>query len=131
MSISPDFDAFQATYDSGKPQVVWTKLVADLETPVSAYLKLADGREITERVAHPRGSPHRRMTWDELSALFRDTVADALSAERLEDVLGMVAALDRDARPKQMLARFVTAPGWVDASNAPGADWLGDCCKVG
>ena len=44
MSISPDFDAFQARYVSGKPLVVWTKLVADLETPVSAYLKLADGR---------------------------------------------------------------------------------------
>ena len=44
MSISPDFDAFAASYDSGKPQLVSTTLVADLETPVSAYLKLADGR---------------------------------------------------------------------------------------
>jgi anthranilate synthase component 1 len=44
MSISPDFDAFAARYDAGIPQVVSTKLVADLETPVSAYLKLADGR---------------------------------------------------------------------------------------
>src|SRR5256885_7818667 len=44
MSISPDFGAFAAVYDSGKPQVVSTTLVADLETPVSAYLKLADGR---------------------------------------------------------------------------------------
>ena len=44
MSISPDFDAFAACYESGKPQLVSTTLVADLETPVSAYLKLADGR---------------------------------------------------------------------------------------
>ena len=44
MSISPDFDAFAARYDAGTPQVVSTKLVADLDTPVSAYLKLADGR---------------------------------------------------------------------------------------
>ena len=44
MSISPGFDAFAACYDSGKPQLVSTTLVADLETPVSAYLKLADGR---------------------------------------------------------------------------------------
>ena len=44
MSISPDFDAFAACYEAGKPQLVSTKLVADLETPVSAYLKLADGR---------------------------------------------------------------------------------------
>ncbi len=44
MTVSPDFPAFASTYDAGKPQVVWTKLVADLETPVSAYIKLADGR---------------------------------------------------------------------------------------
>jgi anthranilate synthase component 1 len=44
MTVSPEFAAFAATYEAGKPQVVWTKLVADLETPVSAYLKLADGR---------------------------------------------------------------------------------------
>ena len=44
MTVSPEFDAFARTYDAGKPQLVWTKLVADLETPVSAYLKLADGR---------------------------------------------------------------------------------------
>ncbi|MBS0548230.1 MAG: anthranilate synthase component I [Proteobacteria bacterium] len=44
MSISPELDAFAKVYDSGKPQLAWTKLVADLETPVSAYLKLADGR---------------------------------------------------------------------------------------
>ena len=44
MSILPDFEAFSAVYEAGRPQVVWTKLVADLETPVSAYLKLADGR---------------------------------------------------------------------------------------
>jgi len=44
MSVLPEFDAFARTYAAGHPQLVWTKLVADLETPVSAYLKLADGR---------------------------------------------------------------------------------------
>jgi anthranilate synthase component 1 len=41
---NPLFTAFAATYDSGQPQVVWTEFVADLETPVSAMLKLAEGR---------------------------------------------------------------------------------------
>jgi len=40
----PDFESFAAHYAEGKPQVVWTTLVADLETPVSAMLKLAEGR---------------------------------------------------------------------------------------
>jgi len=44
MTIQPAFSAFAQTYDSGRPQVVWRVLVADLETPVSAFLKLANGQ---------------------------------------------------------------------------------------
>ncbi len=44
MKIPVDFAAFEARYAAGQAQVIWTKLVADLETPVSAMLKLADGR---------------------------------------------------------------------------------------
>ena len=42
--IVQDFDAFARRYASGRASVVQTTLVADLETPVSAYLKLAAGR---------------------------------------------------------------------------------------
>jgi len=45
MKIAPDFDAFAATYDAGRAQVAWATLVADLETPVSAMLKLGAGRK--------------------------------------------------------------------------------------
>lgn len=44
MQITPDREDFARLYDAGKPQVVHTSLIADLETPVSAMLKLADGR---------------------------------------------------------------------------------------
>jgi len=44
MQALPDYAAFEATYRAGRGQVVWTRLIADLETPVSAFLKLADGR---------------------------------------------------------------------------------------
>jgi anthranilate synthase component 1 len=47
MIIEPAPDEFAARYDSGAPQVVWTHLVADLETPVSAFLKIADGRPMS------------------------------------------------------------------------------------
>ncbi len=40
MEILPDFPSFSETFDAGKPQVVWTTLLSDLETPVSAMLKL-------------------------------------------------------------------------------------------
>ncbi|MEQ8825787.1 MAG: anthranilate synthase component I [Filomicrobium sp.] len=41
VEASPSFDQFKAGFDRRTPQLVFTKLVADLETPVSAYLKLA------------------------------------------------------------------------------------------
>ena len=41
MIISPDYDSFARAYERGESQVVSTRLVADLETPVSAKLKLA------------------------------------------------------------------------------------------
>ena len=40
----PPFDGFARAYDAGRPQVVLTRLIDDLETPVSAYLKIAAGR---------------------------------------------------------------------------------------
>ena len=45
MPILPDFAAFAGRYESGEPQALYVRLVADLETPVSAYLKLAEGRD--------------------------------------------------------------------------------------
>ncbi len=42
--IEPDVTSFTRLYEAGTPQVVWTRLVADLETPVSAMLKLAHER---------------------------------------------------------------------------------------
>jgi anthranilate synthase component 1 len=44
MKIEPAFDGFAAAYERGEPQVLWTSLVADVETPVSAFLKLARGK---------------------------------------------------------------------------------------
>jgi anthranilate synthase component 1 len=42
--MHPSFDDFAAVYRAKRSQVVWTRLVSDLETPVSAMLKLAEGR---------------------------------------------------------------------------------------
>lgn len=45
MSIEPDFAGFAREYEAGAAQLVSTRLVADLETPVSAFLKLSAGRK--------------------------------------------------------------------------------------
>src|SRR3974390_3425752 len=45
MSTLPDYEAFARAYQAGAATVAVTTLVADLETPVSAYLKLGRGRD--------------------------------------------------------------------------------------
>src|SRR5260221_2212594 len=47
MQIEPSETAFAARYGRGEAQVVWTTLVADLETPVSAFLKLGGGKAMS------------------------------------------------------------------------------------
>ncbi|HUI14091.1 MAG TPA: anthranilate synthase component I, partial [Xanthobacteraceae bacterium] len=47
MQIEPSAEKFAARYEAGEPQVVWTTLVADLETPVSAFLKVAGARPMS------------------------------------------------------------------------------------
>ena len=59
MNFEPDFDHFSAAFAAGKPQVVWARLVADLETPVSAMLKLADGRPYSFLLESVEGGRNR------------------------------------------------------------------------
>ena len=44
MMLSPQFDDFARAWDQGKNQVVFARLPADLDTPVSLMLKLAEAR---------------------------------------------------------------------------------------
>lgn len=45
MAITPEFDAFAETYTDGKNQVIYTRLAADLDTPVSLMLKLGGAQK--------------------------------------------------------------------------------------
>jgi anthranilate synthase component I len=47
MQIEPCAAAFAARYAAGEAQVVWATLVADLETPVSAFLKITGARAMS------------------------------------------------------------------------------------
>jgi anthranilate synthase component 1 len=44
MKSLPNLSDFKDTFSQNKPQIVWTSLVADLETPVSVMLKIAKSR---------------------------------------------------------------------------------------
>ena len=54
------------------------------------------------------------MSWDELSSLFKDSVADALPAATMTKVIDLVAALDGNARPRALVRAFSAAPDWLE-----------------
>ncbi|WP_166415814.1 anthranilate synthase component I [Cochlodiniinecator piscidefendens] len=45
MALTPSFEAFEKGYSAGENQIVYTRLAADLDTPVSLMLKLAGARK--------------------------------------------------------------------------------------
>ena len=45
MALTPDFDTFAKAYEAGENQVVYTRLAADLDTPVSLMLKLTGAQK--------------------------------------------------------------------------------------
>ena len=47
MQVEPAAEVFAQVYKQGLAQVVWTTLVADLETPVSAFLKIAAAKPMS------------------------------------------------------------------------------------
>jgi anthranilate synthase component 1 len=47
IEAEPSREAFTAGYTRGQPQLVWTRLVADLETPVSVMLRLSPDRPMS------------------------------------------------------------------------------------
>lgn len=45
MALTPSFEDFQAGYEAGRNQVVYTRLAADLDTPVSLMMRLTGARK--------------------------------------------------------------------------------------
>ena len=64
MQAEPEFADFTRSYEARQPSVLWTRLVADLETPVSAMLKLADGRPYSFLLEMRRGRRGARPLFD-------------------------------------------------------------------
>ena len=46
-SPPPGFAEFRADYEQGRGRLLWSRGVADLETPVAAFIKLAHGKPNT------------------------------------------------------------------------------------
>ena len=103
MKVQPDFSAFAALYARGKAQVVWTHLVADLETPVSAFLKLGAGKPNSFLLESVEGGNIR----GRYSFI-------GLAPDLVWRCFGDRAEVNRD--PENTPVRFAPAPGGAIAS---------------
>ena len=98
MTARPDLAEFAAAYEANRAQVVWTSLVADLETPVSAMLKLAEGRPYSFLLESVEGGAVR----GRYSAI-------GLKPDLIWRCFGPRAEVNRHARHD--LAKFEPCPG--------------------
>jgi anthranilate synthase component 1 len=119
MVVLPEFAAFARAYESGRPQVLYTRLIADLDTPVSAFLKLGEGRDNAFLFESVQGGETRGrysiiglkpdLIWRcrdgkaEINAQARADpskfVPDALADAPLESLRALVAATRMDLPP--------------------------------
>ena len=93
MSFEPAFETFAAAFSKGIGQCLTARLVADLETPVSAFMKLKDPIEFVA----PDG--------ESVSILIFLLVPEKATQQHLE-ILSSIAQLlsDSDAREKLISA---------------------------
>jgi len=110
--IEPPPEAFAARYNAGEPQVVWTTLVADLETPVSAFLKITAAKTtnsspisfLLESVAGGEVRGRYSIIGLEPDAIFRANGRTAEINRRPHDPQGFAPA---NAEPLQALRELI------------------------
>jgi len=87
--------------------------------PSRVTLKLRDGQEFVQWVEQPRGSPERRMTWDDLRDLFTDAVGEVLPSGAAQRVVGLVDGLDRTDQTgtvRAIIAAYQATPEWLGSA---------------
>jgi anthranilate synthase component 1 len=112
--FSPAFDGFAAAYAKGEAQVVWTRVIDDLETPVSAFLKIGQGRPYAFLFESVEGGAWRGRY--SIVALEPDLVWRAFG-ERAEIAVGADIAADKfkaDTQPSLASLRALVAASRMD-----------------
>ena len=59
MSVQPNFSAFAAAFAENRPQLLWRTVVADLETPVSTFMKLCQDQPYSFLLESVEGGAQR------------------------------------------------------------------------
>ena len=114
MDVSPAFSVFADTYTADNPQVVWTELVADLDTPVSAALKLGPESPYVSLLESVEGGATRgRYSFISLKP---DIVwrCNGQSAELSRDISGAHTTFEPDNKPTLESLRALIAESRID-----------------
>ena len=107
----PEFSVFEANYEAGRPQVLMRRVVSDLETPVSAYLKLAGRRRDAFLLESVEGG--EQLGRYSIIGLRPDAVWRAKGATA---ALNLNAAFDPEAFENEDLPALESLKRFVDAS---------------
>jgi len=142
MWIEPEFAAFETNYREGRGQVLFARRIADLETPVSAYLKLAQSRENTFLLESVQGGEARGrysvigiepdLVWrcrNGRAEALRDDAADFVPAELAErplDSLRKVVADTHMQMPREVPPMSVGVFGYLGYDMVRLVERLGD-----
>ena len=122
-SFAPGFDAFAALYESGAAQVVRTRLVGDLETPVSAFIKLSAGAPgnvfLLESVEGGAVRGRYSMIGLAPDVVFR---VNGAVAEINRTALSSPAAFEPCPQPPLEALRALLAESAIDLAGGPGRE---------
>ena len=121
--MEPAFDRFQLRYAAGETMLLTTRLIADLETPVSAFLKLSALREgrcfLLESVEGGAARGRYSMIGLDPDVIFRATAGKAeIAADALVDPEAFVPCAETPlAALRALIAR--SRIGEADANRLP------------
>src|SRR5690606_33709820 len=131
MTEDPDFTLFAKCYEAGEGQVLHRRVVADLETPIGTYLKLAEGQRysfLLESVEDGAKRGRYSIIGLEPDLLWRvkDGRAEInRSARTSEDAYEPVAAQPLDALRALIAESRIDMPSILPANSAGVFGYLG------
>ena len=123
MNLSPSLDAFTQAHGEGRAQVVWTRIVDDLETPVSAFLKIGHGRPYAFLFESVEGGAWRGrysiialkpdLVWRAFGERAEIAIGEGITAEQFtaEAAPTLVVPAHSDRRQRHRLARRASTHG--------------------
>ena len=114
MDFLPAYPEFEAAHRSGKPQLIWTEIVADIETAVSLMLKLTEADPMSFMLESVTGGEVRGRY--SVIGMAPDLIwrCHGQAAEINRDALTSLTTFDPEAKPSLDSLRDLIAESQID-----------------